>query len=292
MGGLEGRPTLRGLAWLALGVAVVGAGSVWLAAGSLVAPATRPVGAPPSDLPFEAVTFPSDSGSHLRGWLAAASPERGAVVLLHSVRSDRRAMLDRARFLYRAGFSVLLFDFQAHGESPGQLITLGHLEAHDARAAVAFVRQRRPGAAVGAIGTSLGGAACVLGSSPLPVDALVLEAVYPTIEDAVANRLRLRFGAAGAALAPLLLLQLEARLGVAAAALRPADVIGSRPGPLLVVAGTQDRRTSLAESRRLFERAPGPKRFWAVEGARHQDLHRFAGRQYERTILEFLGEFL
>lgn len=49
-------------------------------------------------------------------------------------------MLDRARFLSAAGFAVLLFDFQAHGESPGEHITFGYLESRDAQAAVEFLR--------------------------------------------------------------------------------------------------------------------------------------------------------
>ena len=49
-------------------------------------------------------------------------------------------MVPRARLLAAAGFSVLLFDFQAHGESTGDRITFGRLEGLDARAAVAFVR--------------------------------------------------------------------------------------------------------------------------------------------------------
>ena len=48
--------------------------------------------------------------------------------------------------LHQKGFSVLLFDFQSHGESPGRGIMFGWLEALDAAAAVAFVRTRLPNA--------------------------------------------------------------------------------------------------------------------------------------------------
>jgi pimeloyl-ACP methyl ester carboxylesterase len=75
--------------------------------------------------------------------------------------------------LHAHGFAVLLFDFQAHGESPGRRITFGHLEAMDAAAALDFLEQRLPRERVGAIGASLGGAAAVLADPPLRVDALV-----------------------------------------------------------------------------------------------------------------------
>ena len=64
----------------------------------------------------------------------------------------------------------------------------------DARAAVAFIRERLPRERIGAIGSSLGGAAALLGPAPLPVDALVLESVYPDIGSAIANRVRVVLG--------------------------------------------------------------------------------------------------
>jgi fermentation-respiration switch protein FrsA (DUF1100 family) len=191
---------------------------------------------------------------------------------------------------------VLLFDFQAHGESPGRRIAFGHLEALDARAAVDFVRARAPRERVGAIGVSLGGAAALLGPEPLMVDALVLEAVYGEVREALVNRLEARLGLLGAVAAPvaapLLEALLGAMLGVAAADLAPLDRIGEARAPLLVVAGTADDRTTLAEARRLFGRAPEPKRFWAVEGAGHQDFERYAPEDYRRIVLPCLTERL
>jgi alpha/beta superfamily hydrolase len=52
---------------------------------------------------------------------------------MHGVRANRLSMVERARFLSYAGYSVLLFDFQGHGESTGQHITFGYLESKDAR---------------------------------------------------------------------------------------------------------------------------------------------------------------
>ena len=96
-------------------------------------------------------------------------------------------MMGRARMLNAAGYPALTIDLQANGESPGQVTTEGYRESLDARAAVAWLR-RRPGVRrVAIIGFSLGGAAALLGpDGPVAADALVLEAVYPTIEEAIA----------------------------------------------------------------------------------------------------------
>jgi fermentation-respiration switch protein FrsA (DUF1100 family) len=159
--------------------------------------------------PGAAGELPSESGGAIHGWLVPGAPGRGGIVLAHSVRSNRLEMVGRAEFLHRAGHPLLLFDEQAHGESPGRRITFGQLESHDARAAVAFARARWPDARIGYLGVSQGGAAALLGADPLAVDALVVEAVYPTLREAVANRIAIRLGPLASILAPILLLQVE-----------------------------------------------------------------------------------
>jgi len=201
-------------------------------------------------------------------------------------------MTNRARFLSQHGYSVLLFDFQAHGESEGSSNTFGYLEAGDARSAVAFVNDLLPGEPVGIIGTSLGGAACVLGEEPLDVSAMVLESVYPDINNAIKNRLRIRFGAIGPWLSPLLISQLRPRLGIDPEVLRPVDGIRHVVCPVLLIAGTEDRRTTLDESTRLYRAAPEPKEFWPVPGAAHVDLHRFAENEYEEMVIAFFQKYL
>jgi fermentation-respiration switch protein FrsA (DUF1100 family) len=201
-------------------------------------------------------------------------------------------MLGRAEFLHRVGYSVLLFDAQAHGESPGDQITFGYLEALDAAAAVSFVAAQDPDTPIAFLGVSQGGAAALLGPSPLPVSALVLEAVYSTVHEAVANRLAVRFGEPGRLLAPLLLWQLEPRLGVSPEAVAPIRGIRNINAPLLLLAGERDRHTTIEQSRTLFGAAPEPKELWVVPGAMHQNFHHLVPREYERRVLDFLNRTL
>jgi fermentation-respiration switch protein FrsA (DUF1100 family) len=276
----------------------VGAAAAIVVAGLvLAAPARATLGAAPVDLHAETVAIASPSGAVLRGWFVTGRPGGGAVVLMHGVHDNRLSMVRRARLLSAAGFAVLLFDFQAHGESSGSRITFGHLEALDAHAAVAFVRQRLPAERVGAIGASLGGAAALLGPVPLPVDALVLEAVYPDIGAAIANRIRAVLGPIlGPPVAPpaawAFQVLLPPILGVAPSELRPIDHIADVTAPVLVAAGTIDNRTTIAETTAMFERAPSPKLLWAVAGAGHVDLEAFAPDEYRAHVLAFLIERL
>jgi fermentation-respiration switch protein FrsA (DUF1100 family) len=262
----------------------------------LSAPTRAIVGAAPTDIPVESISIASGSGATLRGWFIPGQPGAGAVVLLHGVHANRLAMLRRARLFHAEGFAVLLFDFQAHGESTGTRITFGHREGQDAAAAIAYVRARLPNERIGAIGSSLGGAAALLAPAPLDVDALVLESVYSEIDAAIENRIMAVLGPIGAVVAPpvtgLFKLVLPPFLGVTAADLRPIDRIAQVRTPVLVAGGMLDDRTSIVETRRMFARANEPKQLWVVASARHVDLEGFAPAEYRSHVLAFMVETL
>lgn len=270
-----------------LGIGFLSVVSVgWL----LAHPVQTRIVSPPADLNAQAVTFASDSGANVHGWWCPLQNRRGVVLLLPGIRANRLSMLDRARFLRRAGYSVLLIDFQATGETKGDHITFGWKESRDVLAAINFARQVDPTARIAIIGSSLGGVAALLATPPLKVDALVLEEVYPTIEIAIRNRMENYLGALGRFMTPVLSTQLQWRLGVSASQLRPVDHISSVECPMLIMGGEKDRNTRLSDTRMLIERARSSQEVWFVPNAGHVDLHRAAREDYESRVLAFLGK--
>jgi pimeloyl-ACP methyl ester carboxylesterase len=274
---------------LVLAGIILGAIFVWNMGSVLVSPANHSIENPPASLRAENVEFASASGATIYGWFIAGEPGKGAVVLMHGVHGDRRSLVARAEFLSRAGYAVLLFDFQAHGESRGKHITFGFLESRDATAAVHFIQQRLPGEKIGVIGISMGAAAALLADPPLPVNAMILESAYPTIYQATEDRLAMRFGWLGKMATPLLTCQLKPRLGISPDDLRPVESAKKISTPKFFIAGTADRDTTIAEARSLFAAAAGPKQAWWVEGAAHVDMLAFAKGEYEQRVLAFLA---
>lgn len=268
--------------------------------------ASAPSGRPriPDGLNAAAFTVEDVQGRAVHGWRVPASSSHlasasdaggGVVVLLHGIHGNRTAMVGRARFLALGGYASVLVDLHAHGESEGARITLGDQERYTVRAAVQHARKWMPGRPVAVIGVSLGGAAATL-ASPLDVDAMVLESVYPDIDSAVEHRVAARLGSRLRALAGvpawLLLAQIEPRLGVSRTGLRPVDRMGDVGCPVLIASGTEDPHTPPSEAERLFAAAVQPKELWLVEGAAHVDLHRAAPAEYERRVLRFLDDAL
>jgi len=265
---------------------------VGIAGELLTKPARRTIGSPPPELLAEQVSFTSSTGDSVAGWLVRGTVGFGAVLLVHSYTMDRREMVDRAKFLRRLGYTVLLIDLPSHGESTGSRITFGHAEARGVEGALAYLARTLPGERVGVIGASLGAAAIALARLPYPPSAVVLESVYPTIEEAVANRLKLYLGSFGSVLTPLMIWQLPLRLGVSPEQLRPIAGVTRLAAPLLVISGANDQHTTRNETLRLFEAALEPKELWVVGGAAHVDLHQFDPKPYESRVGAFLARHL
>jgi uncharacterized protein len=250
-----------------------------------------------TDFPVEPVqisvnTASRDADTRVHGWLRRGTRGGGVVLLVHSIRSNRVEMLSRAKFLNAQGYGVLLIDLQAHGETFGDRITFGARESEDVEASIAYLRENFPSERIAAIGVSLGAAAIVLAQHALRLDAVVLESLHPTIEEAVENRLRLHLGEFGPTLSPLLLSQLSFRLDISPGELSPITRIGNLNAPLLLISGTDDQHTKVAETRRLFDAARQPKEMWIVPGGGHFNMHAYAGKEYEDRILDFLERYL
>ena len=264
-----------------------------LAAGELLTrPARARIGPPPPELRAETVHIPYGDDHQVSGWLLPGRTGEGAVLLLHGVRSNRLQMLERARWLQQEGITCLVVDLPSHGESSGDRISFGRREALGVQAALGWLRGRLPDERLGGLGVSLGGASLLFTDRQPELDALVLESVYPTITDAVQDRLVTRLGPAGAWAAPLLLLQIPLRLGFSAQDLRPVQAVTAVRAPVVVAAGTEDRSTRWPETEQLFAAAPEPKTLWPVPGAGHVDLHDFDVASYRARLLPWLQHHL
>jgi len=273
-------------------VVVAGIWGVFAYVGALVEPNQNDVGLPPDDLDVEIVKIPRINSTPIAGWYITGDRNSAGILLLHGIRSNRKQMVERARFLNNSGYSVLLIDMQGHGETAGKHITFGYRESIDVHRALEYLRSRISDRPIGVIGVSLGGAATLLGTTPVEANAVVLESVYSSIEQAVQNRLEIRFGEFGRLFAPLLLWQIKPRLDISLESLSPVAAIPKLASPVLIISGTEDKRTSPKESKELFSNALKPKSLWMVEGAKHQDLHLFNPGQYENRILQFFQQFL
>ena len=245
------------------------------------------IGPPPSDLNAIRVQI-----NKISGWFHQSESTQKCILLLHGVRSNKSSMIGRARFLNELGYSTLLIDLQAHGETPGDEITFGHKESNDVKLALEFLKSKNC-QKIGAIGVSLGGASILLGESPAELDAIVLEAVYPSIDQAVVNRIEQRLGTfAASLLAPTLYYQIPLRQNISLDNLKPINAIPNLNAPVLIIGGSVDQHTKIQETKNLFAAANEPKSLWIINQVAHIDFHSFTKEEYETRVNGFFSRHL
>lgn len=247
--------------------------------------------------PVETVGYWAADGVRLEGWYAHNPRGRAAILLLHGSDSNRLQMRFYAPWLWNAGYSLLLPDFRAHGNSGGALTSFGPREVLDAKAAVSFLASRRELDAdrIGLLGVSLGAAVAVVAAAELPpVRAVVADSIYGSAE-ALFDRLltpdpllRLPFGKPGLALAGLV-------HGVDMRAFRPEQSAARlRPRGLFVIHGALDTgRTPVTDARAVYAAAAdAPRELWIVPEAGHALAALTAPDEYRRRVTAFFHHHL
>ncbi len=219
----------------------------------------------------------------VRGWHVRAAPDR-VVLVFSGIGGDRRSNVDVARHYLARGWSLLLADLRATGESDGEVVGLGLLEAQDVIAWCAWARAQGY-RQVGLHGQSLGAAAVAyaLGEQDLAPSFVALEACYDSIDHALANRLPF------VPLPSVAFLPVQwfgrMRLGVGLDELRPIDRMPALEAPVLFVAGDADDKVLPGESRALFEACASPaKELLMVEGAGHARIWEHGQRAYAASL--------
>jgi len=244
----------------------------------------------PADLglPYEDIAFPTRGGLLLRGWFVPGSPR--AVVLAPGRGASRWQMLDYAPFLHRAGFALLLFDPRGRGESPGDTDAFGYYEAEDIQAAVAYLKAEKGAESIGVLGLSMGASAGLLAAARSEdIQAVVADSPYANLRLAAMTaegnwRTRLFF--------PIYMWVAKHRLGFNVfAATNVLEVMAQAP-PVLLIHGEGDELLSPENSRRLYQRAAGPRELWLVPGAGHGRALEVAGEEYVTRVVRFFRTYL
>lgn len=259
-------------------------------ARSTLHPPREALDAPPKVQGLESVAFTSGALT-LRGWYVP-SRNRAAVVLCHGHYANRAQLRAELELLAARGFGVLAFDFPAHGESDGTLVTWGDLEQGALLSALDYVQARSDvdRDRIGVLGFSLGGTTALeVAAKDQRVKAVACLGGYSSIDEELSFELR-KWGPLSQYPA---LWALESA-GVDVNGVRPiATICNIAPRPVLLIAGELDTIVPADQAWRLYLAACEPKELWVAKGAKHGEYGRADRKDYEEHLLKlFVGALL
>lgn len=252
--------------------------------------------------PHERVTFSSADGVGLVGWwIAAQAPQalqtspasqtsptarsgevaatdnaNKTILLCHGLDADKAQPLLPAMWLMLRGYNVLTFDFRAHGESGGRLVSFGGREGRDVLGAVKWLKANHPEQSRHIYGLGINtGAAALIAAAADPsaegqaIDALAVYGPYDrfgsaadvTARELLAPPVRWLVMHIGLPLA-------SAQVGTNLADFAPVRLVNAIwPRPILVIFGEHDPLIDFQGSWRIFEAASQPKeQLWLEKG--------------------------
>ncbi len=235
-------------------------------------------------------------GVELRGWkVHSAKPTGNWVLLFHGVSDNRSGVLGHAEILLRHGYSVVMMDSRAHGESGGAMATYGWEERWDTVAVVNDLYASETVKHLGALGVSMGAAIALQSAAVEPrIDAVVAESPFSSLRE-------VSYDYAGLHFSPLLGETLFRPASITAMAafakvgtfnpddVSPEKAVAARPFAVLLICGTRDHTIPCRHAERIYAAARGHKELWVVKGAQHAAALGTAPAEYEERIIRFFG---
>lgn len=236
-------------------------------------------------------------GIELRGWkVRPSSPNGDWVLLFHGVSDNRTGVLGAAEILLRHGYSIVMMDSRAHGESGGAMATYGWKERYDTVAITNALYATEKVPHLYALGVSMGAAIALQSAAVDPgIEGVIAE-------DPLANLREIGYDYTGLHWSPLLgktLFRPAAMAAMAALAkaggfnpddVSPEKAVSARAFPVLLICGTKDRTIPCRHAERVYRAVRGPKELWIIQGAGHASALGRDPAGYEQHVIRFLRE--
>ncbi len=244
----------------------------------------------PADLgmSYAEVSFQTRDGLTLKGWYIP-SRNRAAVLIAHGATGNRSSHLPQAQVLNQSGFGVLLIELRGSGESDGSIITFS---GDDVLAGIQFLKTRPeidPGK-IGAMGCSLGAMTSIQAAVLTPdIQAVIAEGLAPAaMEDEPAPQ-----SIGDALMLPAYFTEyISWSLQGAAPPVSITHALAAmNQRPILLIAAG-DLKVEVQFVQTFFDRAPGPKEIWIVQGAGHCGAWQVQQEAYQQKMTSFFEDSL
>ena len=271
------------LGYLGIGLLVV----LWMTGPKRRSPWATPASV---GLEYEEVEVLSTDGIRLRSWWVPAKDSSKAAVLVPGWGGYKfeEHLLQTLPVYHDAGYSLLMLDLRAQGESDGKRRTLGYREVRDVHGALAWLR--RQGYALDQVvlhGWSMGGATALRAAPGTGVAAVVEEAAYGDLPLLLRRKIP-EFVRFGGMLEPAILLagklfpDFDYKEVVPK---REAAMLSDEGVPLFIIHSADDEVVPYEQAKILTASYPEASA-WTLEGYRHVEAYEHP--EYAHRLRGFL----
>lgn len=249
-------------------------------------------------IPHTKVDIVTEDSLHLEGWYLKDSitaltshVNKGTVILFHGHGGNKSGTIREAVFFYNKGYNVLMVDLRAHGNSQGEVCTIGYNESKDVKAAYDYIAATEKNEIV-LWGVSLGAAVIMKAMYDYPIKPtkVILEMPFATLLDAVKGRVKM-MGLPQQPISSLLTFWGGTEQGFWAFGHNPMYYAEKISCPVLLQWGLKDPRVTEEETNIIFKHlASHNKLLIKYANSGHQSLCKNEPEKWEQTVNGFLNQ--
>lgn len=241
--------------------------------------------------------FIENDGLRLHGYIGLnlSDDSHKYAVLLHGYSGQGTDMASFARHYYNQGWSYLIMDHRAHGQSEGKYIGMGWLDRLDIVKWIDYIIQQDPQAEIALHGISMGGATVMMVTGePLPknVKVAIEDCGYSSVYDEFTNQLKNMFGLPSFPIIPAASCVTDIRAGYSFKEASSVRQVAKSVTPTLFIHGSADTFVDFSMLEIVYDAAVCEKEKLVVEGAGHARANAVAPELYWSTIDAFVGRYI
>ncbi|MCT4643480.1 MAG: alpha/beta fold hydrolase [Carboxylicivirga sp.] len=220
------------------------------------------------------------------------SVQKGTVILLHGIRSNKEHFLPLARQLADSSYNAVIFDLRGHGESEGQFCTYGYLEKSDVANLVEIIKNKTDlSNNIGIWGQSLGGAIALQSMATIPsIKYGIIESTFSDFDSIVHDYFRYHLGYDIPFLTDYCIDRTRTVTQFEPRDVKPYKYAEKITQPIIIAHGRLDKRISIDYGLKNYQHIQSKnKAFIEIPDANHLNLWKVGGKPYFRTVFEFLN---
>ncbi|XDD41415.1 alpha/beta hydrolase [Leptospira sp. WS60.C2] len=242
------------------------------------------------NLAYEEVTITTEDKLNLVSYWIPTKPSKGSILMVHGHGGQRNEGLRFAKSLHEAGYNLLLLSLR---RNHGGYATMGGLEQKDVNAALQFLLVKGE-TKIGIFGFSMGSATSIIAMANHPeIKAGLFSSGYASAMDVLIESAKRDFGIPYYPLIPVVKLVLDLRSGIDMDSVRPIDSIANiHPRPIAIFHCQMDDYVDYHHATDLYARAKDPKRLWAPECKKHEQIWNFNPKGAEKRSVDFFTMYL
>ena len=241
-----------------------------------------------TDSTFQVVQLKTKDSLKLEAWYIPVDSALGTVCLFHGHGGNKSDIYVESAAFRKMRYNTLLLDFRAHGNSDGNVCTIGYKETEDVKLAYDYIKNKNEKNIV-LWGISMGAATITkaINDYALQPQKIILEMSFGSIVLAGEGRIKMMH-LPPEPMSTLLTFWGGVEHGFWAFNMRPVEFVKKINCPVLVQVGALDPRVTRSETDEIFANIPTVKRLVIYDSAKHESLCKKEPEKWKNEVSRFL----